>query len=218
MAVSAYVCAESAQKTRTIPAGTIQTAEEVIKEAEAKAAGINDISFSFEQETTAKLTRESSFASGRAVFKKPGMFRVEYKKPESQIIVSDGKILGTYNRKLNQATLDRQDTAGGSDMFSSGAFNPVEVFGQIKNNYYAALAGDGESSHILLLSPKDNSGSAGTIKLWISRDSLLIEKMATETDTSVSAMKISHIKINDGIKDSAFELKIPKNARLIKSF
>lgn len=69
----------------------------------------------FEQVVLAMSGRRAPQASqGRFVFQRPGKFRWEYEKPYPQLLVGDGEKLWSWDRDLNQVTVQPMGDALGA--------------------------------------------------------------------------------------------------------
>ncbi|MFH1541046.1 MAG: outer membrane lipoprotein carrier protein LolA [Elusimicrobiota bacterium] len=193
------------------------TLDELLKKMEDADSKITDISFSFKQEILITITQEKSNITGKAIFKKPDLFRIEHLEPEKQIVISDGKEIFFYQQKFNQVTIDDRNSFSDRGNFSKGIFNFSATISTLKNNYNILLSKEDETSKyfVLLLTMKDQTQDT-KIKLWISKETYLCKKTEMCSNTIVSTTILSNTKINKGIKDSLFRFKIPKGAQIIR--
>ncbi|MBI5573852.1 MAG: outer membrane lipoprotein carrier protein LolA [Elusimicrobia bacterium] len=194
------------------------TLDEILKKMDEADLKISDVSFSFKQEILITLTQEKSNITGEAVFKKPDFFRIEHSKPEKQIVVSDGKKIFFYQKEFNQVMIDDWKSLSEKGNFPKGMFNFSSTISELKNNYFIALSENDETDkfYVLLLTLK-NRPKDMKIKLWISKETYLCEKTEMSSETVISTVAISDVKINKDIKSSVFRFKIPKGAQIISS-
>jgi len=192
--------------------------ESILKKMDEADLKISDVSFSFKQEILITLTQEKSNITGEAIFKKPDLFKIELSKPEKQIVVSDGKKIFFYQKEFNQVMIDDWKSLSDKGNFPKGMFNFSSTISELKNNYYIALSENDETEkyYVLLLLLKSQPQNMKT-KLWISKETYLCEKTELSSETVISMVTISDIKINKDIKNSIFRFKIPKGAQIISS-
>jgi len=97
-------------------------------------------------------------------------------------------------------------------------------FGQssqdLKNNFDVRLAGEevvnGRKTSVLDLKPK-NSAMFRSVQMWMDQQKwVAVQIKTTENSGDYMILKFSNIKLNTGIPDSVFELKMPKDVRVIK--
>ena len=192
--------------------------DEILKKMDEADLKTSDVSFSFKQEILITLTQEKSNITGEAIFKKPDLFKIEHSKPEKQIVVSDGKKIFFYQKEFNQVMIDDWKSLSAKGNFPKGIFNFSSTISDLKNNYIILLSEKDETEkfYVLLLilksQPKDIK-----IKLWVSKETYLCEKTEMKSETVISTVTISDVKINKDIKNSVFRFKIPKGAQIISS-
>lgn len=68
----------------------------------------------FRQTVTSQSGRKPQRSAGKFVFQRPGRFRWEYETPYPQLLVSDGAKLWSWDRDLNQVTVQPIGDALGS--------------------------------------------------------------------------------------------------------
>ena len=80
--------------------------EEILKNVEKRYAA-SDFSTRFYQTLTLKAMDITDNATGRAFFKRPGMMRWEYEKPDRQIIITDSDTLWIYRPDDDQVMIGK---------------------------------------------------------------------------------------------------------------
>jgi outer membrane lipoprotein-sorting protein len=93
-------------------------------------------------------------------------------------------------------------------------------FGQssqdLKKNYQVSFAGeetiDGKKTAILDLTPPAPIAGVKALRMWMDEQKgISVQVKATETSGDYTIFKYSNIKMNAGVPDSVFELKLPKD-------
>lgn len=209
-----------------VPAGLLADCEtkEILIKVEEHAKLINDISFNFSQKITMSYGDYSYIISGKASFKKPNLFKLEYIKPEKQIIISDGKTLFTYSEKLNQVTIDN----GLTDTDFAGIIRHVcdlpEFIKNLSNEYEISCKKKKNGFYSIICDPKQTSENQKKIGadnekiiFWISERTYMAEILETKTETATSLFTISDVKTNTDIDNKYFTYKIPKGVRIISN-
>ncbi|HAM39474.1 MAG TPA: hypothetical protein DCP53_08805 [Elusimicrobia bacterium] len=194
-----------------------QTIDDVLRKMEKADSELTDLSFSLIQEVFITITQEKSSITGNAVFKKPDLFKIEYAKPEKQIIVCDGKKIFFYQKEFNQVMIEDWKSLSDKGNFPKGIYDFSSTIADLRKKYDISLIKDEGKNYIISLVLKEKQMQNMVINLWVSKENYLIEKTEIKTDTVVSTVSMSDIKINKGIKDSVFKFKIPKGASIITS-
>lgn len=142
-----------------------------------------------------------------------------YKAPEPRSIEFSGDKAKIYSPKANQV-----------EIFSAGKYlsyiSQFLLFGssgkELSKTYDIAVAGtetiDGTSTTHLVLTPKSPGLQKMITKLevWIPEgESYPIREKAIEPTGNSSLFSFSNPKINPSLPDSAFELKIPRDTKVI---
>jgi outer membrane lipoprotein carrier protein len=153
---------------------------------------------------------------GMLFYKTPNKIRVEYKFPKGQIIISDGKVMWIYipyqkivgYQKLSNNSLTNIPTKPNiSFLFSRYSYkfsNEEQPF--LSNNrwYYS-----------LVLRDKRIKKNFTYLKLWISKEKFIIEKIeGMMSGDKRILITYSNIEINKDLKDNLFSFKIPKGVYL----
>ncbi len=83
-----------------------------------------------------------------------------------QEIISDGKLMWTYLKDVNEVTITESDA-------EAEAMSPGKIFEMYKKGYKYALAGsekrDGINYHVIELSPEDRSNPVFKVRLFINQ-------------------------------------------------
>jgi outer membrane lipoprotein carrier protein len=175
-----------------------------------------DLSASFTQESFVKAMDMKKAGSGKLLIKKPGLLRYTYVKPEKQELLVKGEELIMYTpstnqvikKKLSRAVMDKTPST-----FLAG-------LGRITDSFEPRIPKAGEKDakgrYLLELIPKGEKMGVEKVTLALDPKSFEIESFSfTETSGNTNTLNLSNIKTNKGVKDGAFDFKIPKGASLL---
>ncbi len=192
------------------------TASELAARLQASYDKTRDLKADFTQVSVIKAMNIKKEGSGTLIIKKPGMLRYTYAKPERQEIIIRGDDLIMYIPSSNQVikkTLSRELTGKTPTTFLAG-------LGKITGAFVAKTPpSGGKDAHgrwLLELVPKGENMGVERIILALDPETFDIKDFSfVETSGNVNTISLSNIKINTGVKDSAFNFKIPRGASLI---
>ena len=131
--------------------------------------------------------------------------------------MADGKALYIYDPELEQVMVDRS--------FSSSDLSTALTFlwgkGKLLDEFAAAFAdkGAGDKVYVLELTPRSKN-KARFSKLWftVAKDSFQVTATTVEDPGgNVNRIVFAKMKINVGLKDSAFEFKMPDGVDVIEA-
>jgi len=97
-------------------------------------------------------------------------------------------------------------------------------FGQssqdLKKNFDVTLAGeevvDGKKTAVLDLKPRD-AGMFKSVRMWMDQQKwVAVQIKTTEKSGDYLTLKFMNVKLNANIPDSVFDLKMPKDVKVIK--
>ncbi len=168
------------------------------------------------------LVNDKDVSSGKFYYTRHGKeprVKMELLKPAPQYLLIDKGKLQLYMPNLKQ--LQEASISGHQDkveMFMALGFGQSSQ--DLKKNFEVSLAGeevvDGKSTSILELMPK-NSGMFRSVRIWMDQQKWIgIQIKTTESSGDYMVVKFSNIKTNTGIPESVFDLKLPKEVRVIK--
>jgi outer membrane lipoprotein carrier protein len=175
-----------------------------------------DLKADFRQVSVVKAMDMTKEASGTLLIKKPGMLRYTYDKPEKQEIIVRGDDLIMYIPSQNQVikkTLSRELMDKTPTTFLGG-------LGKITDSFDPKIPANGEKDkkgrYVLELIPKGEKMGVEEITIALDPKTFDIREFSfRETSGNVNTISLGNIKINKGVKDSAFNFKIPRGASLI---
>jgi outer membrane lipoprotein carrier protein len=147
------------------------------------------------------------------IFKKPGKFRWEYKKPEILNYISNGETLWTFSPEDNNVWLGKS-----RDFFGKGSSaNVLTDVKQIRKQFTVTLAEskDEDTSRIKLV-PKSKSIGFTDIFLTIDTHSHEITKIVSfNMNGEETRIMLSNLKFQALNDDTQFNFTVPKNANII---
>ena len=180
-----------------------------------------DLSADFAQVSTLKSLavggptggQQEQRASGRVRIKKPGMIRWDYTKPESQVLLSDGKILWRYAAAEKVAYKD--------DLFSAGK-TPLSFLtgtGKIDEEFKARPLSEKENVnpnlYVVELLPKEPLPAVERLSLEVDRGNYWIKKVSFwDPFGNKTTLEFSNIRFNVGLSSSLFRFTPPSGVQV----
>ena len=190
--------------------------DELADRLQASYDRTSDMTADFRQVSEVQSMQIVKEGSGRLVIKKPGRLRYTYARPDRLEILVNGDELLVYmpeskqamKRKLERAMLDKTPST-----FLAGLGKITDSF---KPGVPEAGPRDGDGNHLLLLTPKTGGMGVKYVMLTIRPGTYDILGFSfTDSSGNTNAIRLSNIKVNKGVKDSAFKLELPKGTKLI---
>ncbi len=166
---------------------------------------LETLSADFSQQVVDGENREIQAASGRMWIRRPGMFRWDYLEPYQQQVVADGKRLWSYDKDLEQVTVQDADEVltATPAMLLSGERPLVDVF-EIHET---------ASQHILL-TPKNNDSNVTELRLQFSENSL--ERIAAaDTFGNTTIFSFTNVQRNPLLDRQLFQFQPPEGADVV---
>ncbi len=169
---------------------------------------IKDLKGSFVQKSLIKDLDKTETYRGEFFIKPPLKMKWIYAGKNAQsLTIRDDTVL-IYKKAENQAyksKFDRQTYGQTPVALLSG-------FGNIREEF--AVSGSGDS---LVLKPKKPMGNVTFVKITLSADGFPIRGLEIhDSYSNVISVAISGVKINTGLKDSFFDLTLPKGVNVFE--
>ncbi|MBO4731458.1 MAG: outer membrane lipoprotein carrier protein LolA, partial [Spirochaetaceae bacterium] len=164
--------------------------------------------------------------TGRVSFKRPNLLRIDFSKPDTQVICFNGNTLTVYLPD-SRAIFNQEVSSSGS---STGANLATPQGLTLLSRYYsiayetgpqAVALDEGNPEHVvkLLLSRKTNSEGFRTIKLAINPDTKLIRRIeATSVNYENFVFNFTNYALNQNIPDTRFIYDAPSSANTYNNF
>lgn len=194
----------------------------ILKRMNADARKFNSVSATMHQVDYNALLKDSSNSSAQVrIRRSKGSFSgvLEYQPPDERTVGFAGHVVKIYYPKANQVT-----------QISAGAYlshvSQFLLFGtsgdELQKTYNITAAGTETvaatpTTH-LVLTPKSSDLQKMITKLevWIPQDkSYPVQEKATEPSQNAEIFSFSEVRMNPSLPGSAFELKIPRGAKVI---
>jgi outer membrane lipoprotein-sorting protein len=207
-----------------IPAAQAQTitVDQVLAKMDEVAKTFRSSQADIERTHVTVLVNDKDVSSGKFYYVRQGKeprVRLELTKPAlQQILIDKGKLqIYTPNLKqVQQASLgEHQDKV---EMLMALGFGQTSQ--DLKKNFTVSLAGeelvDGKKTTVLELTP-NNTSMFKSVRMWMDPQKWVsVQIKTTEAGGDYMNLKFSDIKINTNISESIFNLKLPKDVRVLK--
>jgi len=148
-------------------------------------------------------------STGTLTIKRPGRFRWDYLKPNSEIIVADGKRLWLYDVDLQQVTVKPlNDTLAASPAVLLSGSNDVEKSFSVED------LGAKDGLEWVSLVPKVKDTDFDNVKLGFKGDDVAVMELKDNLG-SLTRITFSRLQRNVSVADDTFRFTPPKGADVI---
>ena len=198
------------------------TLDQVFSKMDEVSKGFRSTAAEIERTHVTVLVNDKDVSSGKFFYvrkvKEPRV-KLELEKPMRQLLLVDKGKLQMYTPNLKQV----QEAAIGPHQDKVEMFMALG-FGQssqdLKKNFDVTLAGDelvdGKKTTVLDLKPKD-TGMFKSVRMWMDPQKwVAVQIKTTEKSGDYLTLKFMNVKLNANIPDSVFDLKMPKDVKVIK--
>ncbi len=183
-------------------------ADEQIARIQKAYETIKDVRGNFIQKSTIRDLDKTETYKGQFFIKPPLKMKWEYKGKTAQDLTINNDTVLIYKKGDNQAyksKFDRQ-TYGQTPVALLGGF------GNIKDEFTASAKGGS-----IVLKPKRPMGNVTSIVIKTSEEGFPIRSFTiNDSYSNVIEIVLSGVKINTGIKDSLFDLSLPKGVNVFE--
>ncbi|WP_242392598.1 LolA family protein [Anaeromyxobacter oryzisoli] len=166
-----------------------------------------DLEARFKQTYTYAGFGRRQVSEGTLRVKKPGKMRWDYTSPAPKTIAVKGSRLVQLEPEENQAYVD--------DHFDATAMSAAVTFllgkGDLAKEFDLSVDGAGA----LVLRPKAADPRVESITLTVGEDGEVLATRVVDGAGNANELRFEAVKRNQGIPDSAFEVKIPRGARRV---
>ncbi len=192
------------------------TASELADNLQKSYDNTKDLKADFTQTSEVKAMNIVKEGRGTLIIKKPGMLRYTYTKPEKQELIVKGGELIMYTPSTNQVVKKKLEKAVMDKTPSTFLAGLGKITDSFKVRLPASGATDKKGRYALELVPKGDRMGIEKITLLIEPGTYNILAFSfTEVSGNTNTIRLSDIKTNTGVKEGAFEFKIPKGASII---
>ncbi len=189
------------------PRPPAEEAAELAAKVQASYERTRDLGARFTQTYVYAGFGRKQVSSGTLKVKKPGMMRWDYEKPVRKTIAVHGSRLVQYEPDENQAYVDER--------FDASAMSAAVAFllgkGDLAKEFDLSVDGSGA----LLLRPKVADPRVESIALTVGEGGDVRATRVVDGSGNVNEITFEDVKRNQGIPDSAFDVKVPKDARRV---
>jgi len=166
-----------------------------------------DLEARFTQTYTYASFGRAQVSKGRLRVKKPGMMRWDYESPAEKTVAVKGKRLVQYEPEENQAFVDEKFDASAM----SAAITFLVGTGDLAKEFDFAIDGAGA----LVLRPKEADPRVSTIVLVVGASGEVTETRVRDGSGNENKVVFEKIETNRGLKDSDFDVKLPKDVHRV---
>ena len=196
----------------SIPSVGAQTVgvDEVVQHLKGSREKTKDFSADLLQEKKVSLLKEKVVSRGKIRFKKPDKIYIEFFHPETSQMVYDGKTFLLYFKEEKMA--ERYQVQGNPVvekymLFSKDPFQEKLAQWRIVEDRETVLA--------LEILPKVKDVLFVKTKMWISKKDWIITGMEmVEKNGDTTTLRYSNMRVNMGLADSDFEIRLPKDVKV----
>ncbi len=196
----------------------------IITALQKKYEALESLQASFEQKNELKSLGRTTTSSGSLLLKKPGKLRMEYLKPENQVLVSDGRTLWIYTARFNQVMVSKTGRLGFSAtplLFLAGKGNLKENFHVLVEEVGIARRSGGiwraGQPHRIRLEPKSKGASFRRMWIEVEPENFTILTLAyIDNVGNKSHLRFSDVREDVRITEEKFQFAVPPNAEIFQ--
>ena len=198
--------------------------EKIVTTLQEKYEALESLQASFEQKNELKSLGRTTTSSGHLAWKKPDKLRMEYVKPEKQILVSDGHMYWLYTVRFKQVIVSR---TGGSG-FGTTPLLFLSGKGNLKKNFHVTVEEVGVARrsggiwragqpHRIRLEPKVAGASFRRMWVEVEPENFRILTLAyIDNIGNKSHLRFSNVKENVRITGEKFQFVVPPDVEVLK--
>jgi outer membrane lipoprotein carrier protein len=187
---------------------------EAIRRVQAFYEKAHDLSARFTQTYDNQAFHQKLVSEGRVLWKKPGMIRFDYEKPDEKFFVVKHDRIVSYSPASQQAMTGpfHADKLSASVAF---LFGKGDLAGEF--NVRKVDRSDLASGIALLLTPKKEDPRFERVYLVVDPQSYEVrESVVVDASGNENRFAFSDIKVNTGVADGAFDYKLPEGTQVLK--
>jgi outer membrane lipoprotein carrier protein len=188
--------------------------DEVVRRMQSFYEKAHDLSAHFTQTYENRAFHQTLQSEGHFVFKKPGMIRFDYDKPEPKFFVVKRDQIVSYSPAAQQAMTGtfHADQLSASVTFLFGKGDLAAEF-KVSN----AERSDLSPGVALLLVPKKPDPRFDRLFLVVDPQTYEVrESLVVDGNGNENRFVFSEVKANGGVTDATFEVKLPEGTQVMK--
>jgi outer membrane lipoprotein carrier protein len=199
---------------------------EVVKKIKKKFSEINSYAADFQIRTVEN--KKEKTMRGKCLYKRPGKIRYNFSEPEGDEIVSDGKTLYIFIKRLGAVgkqdlTLDKKNSSGA--IFNT---NSADGLSRLFRKYHykfdaieqprLMVEKDPTLYFVLELDQREKIGGYEKMRLFVDSESYLIKRaIATDGRGKETTIAFTNINFEEEIQDGVFNFHMSGNAKIVNN-
>ena len=204
--------------TLTLAQKNPATANEIVQKIQEFYVSVNDYKASFVQTTSHKMfAGRLQRAYGNVMFKKGGLMRWEYLRPEKKFFIWNAKVLWVYEPEVPQAF---QGTADAERLSKALAFLTGE--GRILDVYRAKKLDSKKfgfaDGFVVGLWPKDQRSPFKRVEIYMDKETYrVVRSVVVDQQGNRNRLDFYSPKTNSGLSAGAFSFAPPPGVPIIQA-
>ncbi len=183
-------------------------ADEQIAKIQKAYETIKDVTGSFIQKSTIRDLQKTETYKGKFFIKPPLKMKWEYTGKTAQDLTINNDTVLIHKKGDKQAYKSKFD----KKTYGQTPVALLSGFGNIKDEFTASGKGDS-----IVLKPKRPMGNVTSIRIKTSDEGFPIRSFTIyDSYSNVIEIVLSDVKINTGLKDSLFDLSLPKEVNVFE--
>jgi outer membrane lipoprotein carrier protein len=177
---------------------------------EARHQRVNDLQARFVQAYRSAALGQEIVESGTLRFKRPGLMRWEYRKPERKLFICDGTDFYFYVPADRQVIVRRRERDQG--LAYRLLFGEVAV----DREFEATIESTDGASTRVKLTPRRPDAEVASVVLDVDSDLHLRGIEIRDLQGNRSGFRFEEVRENRGVADSSFHFEIPAGVEVVR--
>lgn len=190
---------------------------EVAKKVQAAYAATKTITADFQQTTSSRGSGRDRQGAGSMTLAKPGLMRWDYREPDPQVFVCDGKKISMYFAREGQMLVSPAKEYLDSDVtyaFFAGTGDILRDF-TVSGPAEEDIINPGDTYQLTLI-PKQSHPQIEVIALWVDRKTFLMQRLkVTDKFGAVTDLVFANLAVNPEVPASIFQFTPPEGTEII---
>ncbi len=198
---------------------------EVVKKIKKKYSQIQTMTSEFQIQTSS--SKKVKTMSGTSFYKNPGKIRYEFTEPTGDLIVSDGKTVWIYIKRIEavgKQDLEIQKTnASGETIFPTNT--PPGLFRIFRKYHYKfdsinqpQKGKDGKDYFVLVLEQREKIGGFEYMTLYVDAQDYLIRKaIGKDSRGKETSIEFNKIEIDKELEDGLFNYHVSGKVKIVNN-
>jgi len=150
------------------------TPEEIAVKLQATYNTTQSLTADFKQSTYSQMSSRKRNGAGTIILMKPGLMRWDYREPNRQVFVSDGKNISMFFAKENQLIITPAQQYLESDVTYSFFAGTGDILRDFHVSQPAEESLDMTNDYHIVVVPKKGHPQVDFINVWVDRSSFLL--------------------------------------------